>query len=116
MAALTLKKPIVWEVSEENPMVLDHYLVAGLFTGDLDFLAKFFGHQGASAKWLCLWCLANQDSLEETFKLEGKAPRFPKRQGQNSLQRCFKEYEKMFLNLDLTCRTKATKEMVTQEL
>ena len=54
--------------------------------------------------------------FEETFKLEGKATRFRKRQGQNSLQRSFEEYKKMFLDLDLTCRTKATKEMVMQEL
>ena len=68
LASLTLKKPIVWEVSKENPMVLDHYLRIGLFTGGLDFLAKFFGHQGVSAKWLCLWCLANQDFLGETVR------------------------------------------------
>ena len=40
----------MWEVSEETPMVLDHYLLVGLFTGDLDFLTKFFGHQRALAK------------------------------------------------------------------
>ena len=84
----------MWEVSEENPLVLDHYLLAGLFTGDLDILAHFFEHQGASAKWLCLWFLANQDFLEETFKLEGKAPRFQKRQGKNSLWRSFENYQK----------------------
>ena len=62
-----LKKPIVWEVSEEKSMVLilDDYLLAGLFTGDLDFLAHFFENQGASAKWLCLWCLANQDFFKK---------------------------------------------------
>ena len=47
LASLTLKKPIVWKDTEEEQLVLDHYLLAGLFTGDLDFLAHFFGHQGA---------------------------------------------------------------------
>ena len=116
LASLTLKRPIVWEVSEEDQLVLEHYLVAGIFTGDLDFLAHFFGHQGASAKWPCLWCLANQDLLEETFKLEGKASRFHKRKGNKSLQRSFEEYQKNYLDLDLTQRTKAKKEKVTQEL
>ena len=116
LASLTLKKPIVWDVSKEKQMVLDHYLLAGLFTGDLDFLAHFFGHQGASAKWLCLWCLANQDLLEETFKLEGRGTRFQKRHGLNSLQCSFEKYKKKYLDLELTFRTKAKKEQVTQEL
>jgi len=116
LASLTFKKPIAWKVSEKNQMVLDQYLLAGLFTGDLDFLSNIFGHQGASAKWLCLWCLANQDLLEETFKLEGKAPRFQKRKGLNSLQCSFEKYQKNYLDLDLTFRTKAKKAQVTQEL
>ena len=49
LASLTLKKPIPSESPPTNQPRLDHYLLAGLFTGDLDFLSHFFGHQGASA-------------------------------------------------------------------
>ena len=116
VASLTLNEPILWDVSNDNEMVLDHYLLAGLFTGYLDFLCNLVGHQGASAKWLYLWCLANQDRLDETFTLEGKAPRFPKRRGQNSLQYSFEVFKKNYLELGLTSRTKAKKAQVTQEL
>ena len=52
--------------------------------------------------------------FQKTLKLEGKAARFRKRKGKNSLQCSFEEYQKKYLDdLDLTCQTKAKKELVT---
>ena len=48
--------------------------------------------------------------------LEGKAPRFLKRKGQNSLQSSFEVFKKNYLELGLTSRTKAKKAQVTEEL
>ena len=45
--------------------------------------------------------------LQETFKHAGKADRLPKRKGR---------YKKNYVDLELTFRTKAKKEQVTQEL
>ena len=50
---------------------IDQILVAGVFTADLDFLAKFLGHQGASATWLCVFCLAMHAQLKITFTSAG---------------------------------------------
>ena len=66
LGSLTLEKPISRESQQPPQLEMAQYLFAILFTGDLDFLAHFFGHQGASAKWLCLFCLAKQDQLGET--------------------------------------------------
>ena len=116
LGELTLKRGIACGPHQTMQVTMVQYLLAGLFTGDLDFLANFFGHQGASAKWLCLFCLANQDQLGETFRLGGCGPRFPKRKGVNSLQQCFETYKREYLDLMLTMRTKAKKEQVTQEM
>ena len=51
LAALTLRSPIGLVNSLTTPFQLLHHQLAGLFTGDLDFLANFVGHQGAVAKW-----------------------------------------------------------------
>jgi hypothetical protein len=37
--------------------LIEQYLIAGLFTADLEALSRFFGHQGAAAKHLCMFCL-----------------------------------------------------------
>ena len=81
VASLTLYKPMEYVYGEPPQFEIVHYLLAGIFTGDLDFLANFLGKQGASATWLCMFCLARLDKLHETFRLEGEAPRFPKRNG-----------------------------------
>ena len=116
LAQLTLKIPIACESHLTVQLTITHYLLAGIFTGDLDFLAHFFGHEAASAKWLCLFCLAMQDKLDETFRLEGGAPLFQQRKGAYSNKVCFETYKREFLDLMLTMRTKTKKGQVTQEL
>ena len=63
-----------------------------------------------------MFCLAKQDELGETFRLEGRGPRFRKRKGVKSIQRCYNVFKKEFPDLDLTSRTKAKKEQATYEL
>ena len=54
--------------------------------------------------------------MADIFLLGGNTPRFNKRKVINSIQKCFKVYEREYLNLDESQRTKATKETVTKEL
>ena len=65
---LTLNKLIPCEHEEAAQYQVSQFLLAGVFTGDLDFLSNFLGHQGASSKWLCIYCLASQDRLDETSR------------------------------------------------
>ena len=92
------------------------YQLAGVFVGDLDFLANFLGQQGASAKWLCPFCLACQDRLSDCFRLGSDAPRFGKRKGMNSIPNCFATYKREYLNILEHEKTKAKREHVTKEL
>ena len=114
IALLTLNNPIKCVYREPPQFEIGRYLLAGMFTGDLDFLAHFLGQQGASAKWLCMFCMAQQDQLHETFRLEGKAPMFPKRKGIHSLQNCYKIFKCGYLDLGHKLKTKARKEKVTR--
>ena len=41
---------------------------------------------------------------------------FPKRKGINSLYKCFEKYKLHYIDIDLTLKTKAKKEQVTQNL
>ena len=45
-------------------------LLIGIFTADLEFLSKFLGHQGASAKFMCMFCLACKSDVESAFLTE----------------------------------------------
>ena len=106
LAVCYFKKP----VSCENPsnftspdasqpkIDIDQYLLAGIFTADLDFLAKLLGHQGASAKWLCMFCLAMQEKLKDTFVLGGNGPGFLKRTLE-SIKKMHADYIKHFESL-----------------
>ena len=112
----TLVNGIVWApLSQPKPEICP-YLLTGLLTRDLDLLSLFVGHQGASAKWLCMLCLALQTKIGETFQVEGQAIRFGKRKANKSIPRCYEKYKKEFLYLDLLSRTKAKKEQMTQKL
>ena len=42
-------------------------IVAGALTADLEFLSTFYGHQGASAKFPCIFCLAKRAELNSMF-------------------------------------------------
>ena len=50
LAQLTLKIPLACDPHLTMQFTMIHYLLAGIFVGDLDFLAHFFGHHGVSAK------------------------------------------------------------------
>ena len=113
---LTLNVPIPCQYEEAAQHQVAQYLMAGVLTGDLDFLSNFLGHQGASSKWLCFYCLASHDRLKETFELKGEAPRFPKRKGVNSLRECYKRYKREYMNLEPRHKTKARRTQVTQEI
>ena len=60
------------------PIVIEQFLIAGVFTGDLDFYSKFLGHQGASARLLCMSYLAMQDQLKNGFLSGGKSSQVKK--------------------------------------
>ena len=112
----TLVNGIVWApLSQPKPEICP-YLLTGLLTRDLDLLSLFVGHQGASAKWLCMFCLALQAEIGLPYQVERKKIRFGIRRGSRSILRCYEKYKKEFLELDLLSRTKAKKEKVTQEL
>ena len=55
LAAFTSRSPIGLEHSPTTPFQLLQYRLAGMFAGDLDFLANVVGHQGAVAKWPCFF-------------------------------------------------------------
>ena len=74
---LTLNVLIPCQHEEAAQHQVTQFLMAGVLTGDLDFLSKFLGHKGASSKWLCFSCLTCLDRPKETFEFKGKAPRFP---------------------------------------
>ena len=116
LVTVTLKSPVRTVYRPGLSFEIIQYQLAGVFTGDLDFLLNFLGQQGASAKWLCMFCLASKDKLADTFILGGNAARFNKRKGMNSIQKCFAVYEREYLNLHESHRTKANKERVTKEL
>ena len=116
---LTLNNPIdfCYKDGGDPPQFDIHrYLLAGIFTGDLDFLANFLCHQGASARWLCMFCLARQSELHQAFRLTGDPPRSPKRQGPTSMKELYKIYKRKYLDLDPKLNTKAKKEQLTREL
>ena len=50
---------------------VEQYLFAGIFINDLDFVSKFLGHQGASAKFLCMFCLATKETIKNSFRIIG---------------------------------------------
>ena len=50
VATLTLKNPIEYYYRVPPQFEIHRFLLAGVFTGDLDFLATFLGHQGASTR------------------------------------------------------------------
>ena len=116
LSTVTLKSPVGTKYRPNLSFEIIQYQLAGVFTGDLDFLANFLGQQGASAKWLCMFCLDSQDKLADTFLLGGNAARFNKRKGMNSIQKCFAVYEREYLNKHESQRTKAKKETVAKEL
>ena len=116
---LTLKKSIdfCYKDGVDPPQFDIHrYLLAGIFTGDLDFLANFLGHQGASARWLCMFCLARNSELHRAFRQAGDPQRFRKRQGVTSIKELYKTYKREYLDLDPKLKTKAKREQVTREL
>ena len=115
IAVAYFKKAIVGLDTVVPPFSIKQYLIAGLFTGDLDFYAKFLGHQGASARWLCMFCLAMQDKLKDVFISGGLSSQFEKRT-MDSMKEGYAIYKKEFLDLPVCQQTKAKREEVTKEM
>ena len=116
ISKLTLACPISTPFDSALPFKVSQYQMTAVFTGNLDFLAHFLGHQGASAKWLCMFCLACQDRLCDTFKCHGDNAPFPQRKGAYSIQKSFEIFKSEYLDLTPDKRTKAKREHVTQML
>ena len=53
--------------SETDPVKLRQTVVAGAFTGDIDFQSNFFGLQGSSAKYPCVYCLAELSDMNSIW-------------------------------------------------
>jgi hypothetical protein len=86
IAACKFKLPVKWlSLSFPSPPTLQLNPLAGLFTSALDFLAHVLGHQGTSAKWCCVFCLAEQSNLGQTFLLGCNIPCVSKLIGDLSL-------------------------------
>ena len=82
-------------------------MLAAVFTADLEFLSKFLGHQGASAKFLCMFCLAIKQRLPEVFQLRGlRSERFRQRSIEMLLADAAK-YEEMMSKLTDSDKKKA---------
>jgi hypothetical protein len=47
--------------------IIEQYLMAGVFTADLEALSRFFGHQGAASKYLCMFCLIVKRQVQLAF-------------------------------------------------
>ena len=109
------KQPIKCANSSEPPIAIDQILLAGVFTADLDFLSKFLGHQGASARWLCMFCLAMQSQLKDTFVNGETGPRFAKRDMEH-IREMYGKYQERFENLPSNMQTKERRKKITKEI
>ena len=62
-------------LSQEGPIsvypTVEQYLLAGVFVNDLEFVSMFLGHQGASARYMCMFCLATKNLVKEGFRGAG---------------------------------------------
>ena len=100
--------PINCSVEDITSQVIDgcrQILVAGVLTADLEFLSTFFGHQGASATWPCLFCLIKNNQLTRIFQ-GGTIPSYTQRTLQTYKQD-HKEYHTRFECLSLTDQKKS---------
>jgi len=86
--------------------------MASVFTCDLDFLSKFLGHQGASSKWLCIFCLAITEKLADIFHTGGVVPRYERRTLE-SFKQNYQVYVENFLNLPKNEQTNDARAAVT---
>ena len=104
LGTLTFKAPIVAPYFPDMEIKIHQYLLAGIFVGDLDFLSNFLEHQGASARWLCMFYLACQGRLQgSSGTMSGK------RQGAWSIQKCYTFFKREYLDLPEHEKTKAKK-------
>mmetsp|Transcript_11461 Transcript_11461/g.19847 ORF Transcript_11461/g.19847 Transcript_11461/m.19847 type:complete len:190 (+) Transcript_11461:644-1213(+) len=70
------REPIAY--SSKQPS-LKQYLMVGMFTADLEFLSKFLGHQGACARFLCMFCLIVKAQCKQVFDDPDNPAVVPKR-------------------------------------
>ena len=90
--------------TSSQPIIKQH-LLAGVFTANLEFLSKFLGHQGASAKFLCMLCLATKARLKLVFDNAGERTPFEKRTSETMIADG-KVYDEMMNGLSISQRKK----------
>ena len=93
------------------PLRLFQHVTAGALSADLDFLSKFLGHMGASAKYPCCFCLA---LLEQMIKVwDADCPDFAVRT-MESIMEDYENYHEMFESQPESKRIKSLRTRVTQ--
>ena len=99
--------------SEYSEMIQSFQIVvAGMFVADIDFMSTFLGHQGSSARFPCVYCLAQ---LKEKIRMwETNSPEFPPRTGE-SIDEGFDEYKRNYSDLPLHQQTDPKRREVTQK-
>ena len=91
-------------------------MVGGVFTTDLDFAATLLGHHGAPAKWLRMYCLAQQDKLQGMFEgARSKRTRYDKRTLKDMCE-CYQIYKEQYESLPKNEQTKETRATVIKEV
>ena len=99
--------------SAKTQPLMDQYLMVGVFTADLEFLSKFLGHQGASARYLCMMCLIVKAQVEASFR-SPEIIALPEKRTLEKLKNGGKKYNEMMRGLDEEARSKKRGE-VTRE-
>mmetsp|Transcript_32260 Transcript_32260/g.55046 ORF Transcript_32260/g.55046 Transcript_32260/m.55046 type:complete len:161 (+) Transcript_32260:467-949(+) len=77
--------------------IFKQYLMVGMFTADLEFLSKFLGHQGACARYLCMFCQIVKAQCKEVFADPSKPAVVPKR----TLESIIADAEKYYSIIEL---------------
>ena len=67
LATSYFQSPIACSRNDAMKSCVNQILVAGVFTADLEFLSCFFGHQGASALFPCLFCFIKLRNMCDVF-------------------------------------------------
>lgn len=90
------------QATSSGPLKLGQIVVAGVFTSDLDFDSKLFGHQGARALFSCLFCLRNFRTISDTL-MQCKAIESDNRTIDH-IKKCAALYKSNFAELSLTAQ------------
>jgi len=93
------------------PMGVEQILAGGVLSADLAFLSTFIGHQGASARNPCVFCLALLCNMKNIFCSTTPAAA---RRTMQSIMQDYEQFEDLYENQPEQLRTKALRTRVTQ--